>query len=109
MRYILNSAVITSEGLYRYRLLSRPQAVEWLASGRPVRSTIRYQETCDAFALMFGVEVEPNAENVTMQEGDEALVFRLTRRVTEGMKGRLGVAQVLQEGNYEIGLLVREE
>lgn len=109
MNYILNSAVITSEGRYRYRHLSRAQAIEWLTSHEPIKTTISYQATCEAFELLLGVSLTPNREQVRMQPGEEALVFRLTQRPPEAMKGRLAVAAILADGAYEIGLLVREE
>ena len=109
MRYILNSAVITAPGRYDYRLLSLPDARRWVEAG-PYRSTIRYQDTAAALSGLLGCDVEVRNETITMQPGDEALVFRLVfppgaGRVELGKKGRLDRGYIL--GNCEIGLLWR--
>ena len=111
MRYILNSAVITAPGRYDYRLLSLPDARRWIEAG-PYRSTIRYPDTAFALASLLGRDVEARNETITMQPGDEALVFRLVfppgaGRVEPGSKGRLIRAYILE--NCEIGLLRRVE
>ncbi len=106
MRYILNSAVITSPGTYRYRLLSVEEAKRWLEGG--FYSTIGYEETADAFERIFGVRPEVRRELIKMNPGDEALVFRLTKRLGDvSVKGHIGTEEVL--ANLEIGLLERIE
>jgi len=109
MRYILNSAVITAQGLYEYRLLTIEEAKEWLAKG-PVISTIGYPETAEAFRRLFGIEVPVNRVAIKMAPGDEALVFRLAfkpgdPRPDAALKGHLGVDWLLER--VEIGLLRR--
>ena len=107
MRYILNSAVITSPGTYRYRLLSVEEAKDWLDRGG-FYSTIGYEETADAFERIFGVRPEVRRELIKMNPGDEALVFRLTKRLGDvSKKGHIGMEEVL--ANLEIGLLERIE
>lgn len=111
MRYILNSAVITSPGRYDYRHLDIEQARAWISAG-VYRSTIRYQETSAALAALIGKPVEVRNEAIQMQPGDEALVFRLvfppgTKRLPMDRKGKLDVQFVLD--HCEIGLLKRIE
>lgn len=108
-RYLLNSAVITAPGDYRYRIVGRDEARTWHAAG-PVASTIGYPETADALAELLGQPVAVDRRTITMAPGDEALVFRLafppgTPRIAPGDKGALGRA--LLAGHYELGLLVR--
>lgn len=106
MRYLLNSAVITTPGRYDYRLVSLPVAQAWFGSG-PVESTIGYQETADALATLLGVEVAVNRSMIQMQPGDEALVFRLTVRLADpSVKGRINDPEWIA-ANSEIGLLVK--
>ena len=54
--------------------------------------------------------MEVNRKTITMEAGDEALVFRLafppgTPRIDPGGKGKL--SQAILAGHYELGLLVR--
>lgn len=105
MRYIVNSAVITSPGVYEYRLISIEEAKEWLSKG-PFISTIGYQETADVLHKLTGYPIEVNRKMIKMEVGDEALVFRLTIRLDDvRLKGEVGEDFILQ--NCEIGLLKR--
>lgn len=107
MRYILNSAVITTPGLYRYRLISKEEMIDWLKKGNWF-STIGYQETADVFEKISGFQVFVNRIQIRMEKGDEALVFRLTKRIKEiEKKGKLGMNDI--EENLEIGILEKIE
>ncbi|MEM2057011.1 MAG: DUF1874 domain-containing protein [Thermoproteota archaeon] len=107
MRYILNSAVITTPGAYTYRLIGAEEAKKWLSSGS-FESTLGYQETAVALSVITGIPITVNRKMVKMQAGDEALVFRLTCRLDDPrLKGSVGVDFVLQ--NCEIGILRKEE
>jgi hypothetical protein len=103
MRYVLNSAVITKEGLYEYKLINVEEAKKWLEKGE-FTSTIGYQETVDALRILTGKEVFVNRRMVKMDTGDEALVFRLTCRLDNAeLKGKMTADFVLN--NCELGLL----
>ncbi|MCX7957436.1 MAG: YddF family protein [Deltaproteobacteria bacterium] len=107
MRYILNSAVITEEGLYKYNKISLEDARKWLMESEFI-SAIGYKETSDAIEILTGVRVDVNRIQVRLNKGDEALIFRITKRVTDpNMKGELSKEYVLN--NYEFGLLIRLE
>ena len=106
MRYILNSAVITSPGTYTYRLISLDEAKKWLSKG-PFVSTLGYQETAQALIAITNMYFELNRKVVQMQVSDEALVFRLTCRLDNpSLKGQLSTEFVLN--NCEIGILKKE-
>ena len=107
MRYILNSAVITTAGKYEYCLISIAEAKAWIAAG-PYLSTIGYQETCDALSALTGERVVCNRRQIAMQNGDEALVFRLTVRLADpALKGRISDPDFIR-ANSEIGVLRKE-
>ena len=107
MRYILNSAVITTPGLYSYRPISVEKAQKWLADGG-FESTIGYQETCDALEKITSIRVSCNRRMVKMKTGDEALVFRLTCRMQDpSLKGKIKNPEFILQ-NCEIGLLKKE-
>jgi len=104
-KYILNSAVITSPGTYEYHLINAEQAKSWLKSGG-WKSTIGYVETAYALATLVGMPIPLNRKLVRMEPGDEALVFRLTCRLSNPeLKGKLSPDFVLK--NCEIGILKR--
>lgn len=110
MKYILNSAVVTSPGGYRYRLVTPDEAKRWAADG--FTSTVGYEQTAEALEQLLGVPVPVDRRTITMQAGDEALVFRLafppgTPRINPGDKGALSKA--VMAGHFELGLLTRFE
>lgn len=111
MRYLLNSAVITSPGLYHYRHISPEEAKAWYQAGE-VQSTIGYAETAEALSQILHQPVSVSRVSIRMEHGDEALVFRLalppgTPRIDPGDKGRLREAVIA--GHWELGLLHRVE
>jgi len=111
-KYIMNSAVITAEGLYRYRLITPEEAMDWYNKEELPYSTVGYKETADALECVLGVFVPLNRVTVKMEPGDEALVFRLvlppgTPRIEPNDKGKL--REVVLRGWWELGLLVRIE
>lgn len=104
MRYILNSAVITTPGNYEYRLIDTCEAILWLSDGR-FTSTIGYQETADALTSIAGIHIPVNRKMIKMETDDEALVFRLTVRLTDpAVKGKINDRSWIME-NSEIGIL----
>ncbi len=110
MKYLLNSAVITTEGTFKYHLISTQEAQNWINEGRIV-STIGYRETAIALAKVLNCKAPAvNRVIVKMQPGDEALVFRLTlppgeHRSAVTKKGRQSVRKIMD--NCEIGILAR--
>jgi hypothetical protein len=108
MKYILNSAVITAEGTYEYKHITPAEAITWIHGGE-WESTIGYPETAMALAKIIRGNVPVNRKVITMQAGDEALVFRLVfpqgYRPDPSQKGSMGVDFIL--ANCEIGMLRR--
>lgn len=109
VKYLLNSAVITAPGRYDYRLVNQAEAREWASMERLV-STIGYEQTAEALSQILGFTVPVDRRTITMNPGDEALVFRLAfppgaPRIDPADKGRL--KQAVLDGHFELGLLVR--
>lgn len=107
MRFILSSAVITAPGTYRYQLITLEQARHWIECG-PHYSTIRYRETAIALSALVGRKIETRDEQVQMQPGDEALIFRLvfppgTRGLPTDKKGKVSTQFILD--HCELGIL----
>lgn len=110
MKYLLNSAVITSPGDYRYCLATAEAAKSWYNQGSVPISTIGYEQTAIALSQILESNVQVNRTTIQMEPGDTALVFRLvlppgTPRIDPEDKGRL--SQAILDGFYELGLLVR--
>ena len=104
MRYLLNSATISTPGTYRYRLLTVEEARRWLAAGGWV-SRIGYPATARYIRRLWGLEVPLSRAPSPMAAGDEALVVRLKYRLEDA-----GLKQAHWEPaaeDWEIGLLVR--
>jgi hypothetical protein len=104
MKYILNSAVITSPGMYSYNIITAAIAEVWLKENEWI-STIGYEETAIALHSLTGVRVPVSKVSIKMMFGDEALVFRLTSRLPPEMKGNMTPEFVMK--NCEIGLLCK--
>jgi hypothetical protein len=109
-KYILNSAVLTSFGLFYYTAITSEEAREWYGDGAEVVSTIGYEETAQALSQLLGRPVPVNRVTIKMEVGDEALVFRLvlppgSPRIDSKDKGT--ITQHVQAGHWELGLLRR--
>lgn len=105
MRYLLNSAVITSPGTYHYHLVTADDAARWIQAGGWV-SKIGYPATADHIRDLSGIRPELSREVVAMQPGDEALVVRLKYRIADP-----ALKKTHQPGpeDWEYGVLVMEE
>lgn len=108
MKYILNSAVITAPGDYTYMHITVVEALTWLHEGG-WDSTIGYPETAEALQKISGCKIPVSRKIIIIQEGDNALVFRLVfpqgYRPDPSKKGDMGIDFILK--NSEIGLLRR--
>ncbi len=103
MYYVLNSPVITGQGTYKYELITIGEAAAWLKS-REWTSTVGYEETASVMSELFGIAIPVNRINIKMQSGDEALVFRLVKRLESALlKG--SVSEEFIKNNFEIGVL----
>lgn len=127
MKYLLNSAVLTTFGTWTYTPIHPDDARVWFGSHalrepegachcgyHPPQSTIGYAETANALALLLGIsaaEVPVNRVQIRMDVGDEALVFRLglppgSPRIDPHDKGQM--MSHITRGHWELGLLVRQ-
>jgi len=103
--YILNSAVITTPGNYQYRLISVEEMKKWLSENQWI-STIGYQQTCDAIQALTNIPIPLNRVQIKMDNGDTALIFRLTCRLDNPeLKGKLSQEFVMK--NFEAGILTK--
>lgn len=84
MKFVMNSAIMTSDGVFRRTSLSREGAASLLRKwGSEVVSAVGYQATADHIYEISGVRLEVSRGSVEMQPGDQALVVKLRQRVQD--------------------------
>jgi len=106
MFYILNSAVVTAPGLYRYQHLSCQEAANLLARNPDFVSRVGYPATAQFIATQFGIQVSLSRESSVMQPGDQALIVRLKYRLAQPEQK---AEHQPQPDDFELGLLTRIE
>lgn len=106
MRYILNSAVITKPGVYKYRVLTESKFAEMLLSRDDWVSRVGYHETKRRIEELTHGKLSPSISRETspMNVGDEALVIRIRYRVADPSKKRY---EKPSPDSWEYGFLVR--
>lgn len=110
-KFILNCAVITSPGTYKYELVDVETAKRWLTEGGWI-SAIVYPEMAEALKRLTGIRVPVKLTTIRMEVGDEALIFRLAfkpgdPRPDVALKGLLGMDWLLER--CEFGILKKIE
>jgi len=105
-RYILSSAVLSSDGTYSFRRVGLSEAMQWLAKG-PAESGIGYETTAAAFEMLFSFKPKVQRVQFWFQPGDEGLVFRLKFRATDPEFKKSFTPEFVKR-NSEIAILKRE-
>lgn len=103
MLALLNSAVVTEPGTYRYSALTASEA-RALVRSSPWRSAIGHEATAQMLSELLEIDCPCVREHWRQQPGDRALVFRLKSRPSRA--GELTRAEVEAIG-CEWGLLER--
>ena len=99
--YVLNTPVITNYGVFKFEKIDIENAKKLLKSSNFI-SAVGHKGTADIMSRLFGVEIPNNRVAITMQPGDQAIVFRLLVRMEEG---RVLSMEDLKNLPYEIALL----
>ena len=104
--YILNVPVLTNYGTFRFRKVSVEEAKKVLADG--FISAVGHEGTAKVLSELLKMEIPYNRVEIHMQPGDKAVVFRLLKRLPEGvvlskeellqLPFELGVLECLEEG-----------
>ena len=101
---LLNAPVLTAFGTFAYEPIADDDAKRLLLSG--FQSFIGHQVTCDILSQLLGVDIVMNRAQYEQQVGEQALVFRLKKRVAEGQVLKT-IAEINAIG-YELALLTRK-
>ncbi len=102
---LLNSPVITAEGLFRFRRVSLEEA-RALVSGQEVRSAIGHEITAKLVAQRLSIDCPMERIKIRQEAGERALVFHLSARPDK--TSELSLEEIERIG-YEWGLLERLE
>ena len=82
---ILNTSIITSEGVFSLRDISLEEARKLAIDNRDnLLSAVGHQSTADILTTLLGVEIKMNRINFVQEQHQEALVFKLLGRPEEG-------------------------
>ena len=83
MTYVLNVPVLTNYGTFRFRKVTVEEAKKVLAGG--FISAVGHEGTAKVLSELLGIEIPYNRQEIHMKPGDRAVVFRLLRRLPEGV------------------------
>jgi len=100
---LLNTSVLTSYGCYDFRPISLTEAKE-LVAGSKIVSAIGHLATAEILSELLETEIPVNRTEFLQETGDEAIVFKLRARVSEG---RVLNRQEIEEIGYDFGILRR--
>ena len=104
MMYLLNSPVLTGYGTYKFNGPITTQQAKTLLATIPFTSAIGHQATADLLSALLDQPIACQRIQITMQPGDSALVFRLLKRMPEGV---VISKQQLNQLEFELGILKR--
>jgi hypothetical protein len=103
--YILNTPILTAFGKWDFSPMSIDEAKAF-ANEADFVSAVGHQATADLLTQILGTDVPCLRQAVTLEKGDKALVFRLMRRLPEGVV--LGAKDLAAE-DFSFGMLERLE
>ena len=104
---ILNTSIITSEGVFSLRDISLEEARKLAITNRDnLLSAVGHQSTADILTTLLGVEIKMNRINFVQEQHQEALVFKLLGRPKEG---KLLTLSEIEEIGYKFQMLIKIE
>jgi hypothetical protein len=82
--YVLNSPRLTAFGAWRYDGPLTVEQARTFVMSAPFASAVGHASTARHLSALLGVQVPCRRVDITMQPGDEALVWELSARTREG-------------------------
>ena len=103
--WLLNAPVITTDGLFRSRTLHLEEA-RALVQTQGFASAIGHAQTAAIVSELLGIDCPMNRCEFRQLPGQQALVFRLARRLQEGQV--LHDREDIEHTGYSFMLITRE-
>jgi hypothetical protein len=104
---ILNTSIMTSEGVFSLRDISLEEARKLAIDNRDnLLSAVGHQSTADILTTLLGVEIKMNRINFIQEQHQEALVFKLLGRPEEG---RILTLSEIEGIGYKFQMLIKIE
>lgn len=100
---LLNAPVLTSYGTFQFERIELIAAKELLRDG--FQSFIGHQSSCNILSQLLEIPIPLNRGQYKQRPGDNALIFRLQKRIAEGQV--LSSIEEIENIGYEFGLLIR--
>ena len=100
---LLNTSIITSEGVYKYKKISLEKAKKIVDNADCVISAIGHISTAQVLSILLSRPVAVNRINF-VQKNEIGIVFKLNRRPPEGVI--LSTEEILKIG-FSFGILTR--
>lgn len=100
---ILNTAILTSEGMYTLRTISTEQAQKLVRENEFI-SAVGHQVAAEMLTKILGVNVPYNRIDSRLAKGQTALVFKLNSRPPEG---KILSEEEVKAIGYHFQLLIR--
>ena len=104
MLYVLNTPILTDYGIYKFTKISLQTAKNQLKKKKFI-SAIGHEATAKLLTSVLEITIPFNRQAITMDIGDEAIVFRLLHRMPEGKV--IKTLEELEEIECEFGYLKR--
>lgn len=104
MIFVMDTAIMTAFGTYKYWEVTPAEAKEYLS--KEFVSAVGHYSTADFLTGLFGVEIQYNRIQIRMQKGDKAIVIKFLQRLPYNKKlTREEIASV----QYQLGIMERIE
>lgn len=100
---LLNTSVLTSYGVFDFRIISLEEAIKLVKTAEIV-SAIGHAATAEILSELLGTEIKANRFDYVQEVGETALVFKLKSRISEG---KILNRQEIENIGYEFGTLKR--
>lgn len=102
---LLNTSILTTAGTYNLEDITLEMAKE-LVSGNELDSAIGHASTAEIMSTLLEEDIPVNRQMFQQQEGQQALVFKLSGRPEEG---KILSAEEIEQIGYKFQLLTREK
>lgn len=101
---ILNTSILTVDGLYALRTISLSEAIHLVRSADGIDSAVGHVSTSQILTELLGAEICVNRQVFAQVVGQKALVFKLCGRPEEG---KILSREAIERMGYEFKILER--